>query len=163
MKDLFLKAARNKSNPTVIRFSFNITMCLTVLFLSATLTAQTPIANDSLAISAVLSRQQDSWNKGNLVAYMQGYWQSDSLIFVGKNGLQFGWEKTLRNYQKSYPDTAAMGKLKFSIERLEVFQQSAFMLGQWRLTRTAGDLSGYFTLLWKKLDGHWYIVLDHSS
>jgi hypothetical protein len=41
---------------------------------------------------------------------------------------------------------------------------AAVVIGKWSLKREkAGDLSGYFTLLLKKINGQWLIVSDHSS
>lgn len=83
---------------------------------------------------------------------------------MGSKGLTFGWQQTLANYKKSYPDAETMGQLAFTIHKLEVLDaSSAFLLGGWKLTRKKGDVSGYFTLLWKKIDGEWVIVIDHSS
>lgn len=95
---------------------------------------------------------------------MNGYWKSDSLMFIGKNGVTYGYNKTLNNYRRNYPDTAAMGKLTFDI--LEVKRLSAdhyFVLGKWMLQRSIGDLSGHYTLLFRKINGEWVIVADHSS
>lgn len=112
----------------------------------------------------VLNLQETAWNKGDLEEYMSGYWHSDSLMFVGSKGIQFGWEKTLANYKKSYPDKKAMGELSFEIISLDVLsEESAFMLGKWFLKRENGNLSGHFTLLWKKISGEWKVVIDHSS
>lgn len=95
---------------------------------------------------------------------MNGYWESDSLKFIGSRGLTYGWQSTLTNYQHSYPDTAAMGKLTFHILSVEqAGPRSAFVVGQWHLKRTKGNLQGHFSLLWKKLAGKWVIVADHSS
>lgn len=115
------------------------------------------------AILEVMSQQEQDWNNGDIDAFMQGYWQSDSLLFVGKNGIKYGWQTTLENYKKSYPDKSTMGKLSFTIEKLEVENQAAFMLGKWNITRDGGNIGGYFTLYWKKMDGKWLIVLDHTS
>lgn len=115
-------------------------------------------------IMKVLNLQETAWNKGDLEEYMSGYWHSDSLMFVGSKGIQFGWEKTLANYKKSYPDKKAMGELSFEIISLDVLsEESAFMLGKWFLKREIGNLSGHFTLLWKKISGEWKVVIDHSS
>lgn len=115
-------------------------------------------------IMKVLNLQETAWNKGDLEEYMSGYWHSDSLMFVGSKGIQFGWEKTLANYKKSYPDKKAMGELSFEIISLDVLsEESAFMLGKWFLKRENGNLSGHFTLLWKKISGEWKVVIDHSS
>ena len=115
-------------------------------------------------IFKTLTKQAEAWNKGDLKGFMDTYWHSDSLMFVGKNGVTYGWEATLKQYQKSYPDTASMGHLHFvpvQLKRLSVLYYS--LTGKWHLTRTIGDLEGHFTLLLKKVKNRWLIVLDHSS
>ena len=95
---------------------------------------------------------------------MNGYWQNDSLMFIGKSGITYGWQKTLDNYKKGYPDTASMGKLNFEllqIKRLSV--NYFFVVGKWHLTRSIGDVGGAFTLLFRKVKNKWVIVADHSS
>ncbi len=67
---------------------------------------------DEQAIKALLDEQTKAWNTGNLEGFMKGYWESDSLLFIGKGGPKYGYQTTLENYRKSYPDTIAMGKLK---------------------------------------------------
>lgn len=119
---------------------------------------------DEKIIRDILERQTRDWNRGDINAFMKGYWQSDSLMFVGKSGVTYGYQKTLDNYKKNYPDTAAMGKLNFNI--LEVRRISSdhfFVLGKWMLTRSIGDLSGHYTLIFRKINGVWNIISDHSS
>lgn len=115
------------------------------------------------AIRQIMQMQQDAWNRGDLEAYMRGYWQSEELQFVGKNGIKKGWQTTLDNYKKSYPDKNAMGKLTFDILDIQVEQHRAFVLGKWALKREEDNPSGFYTLYWKLIDGHWKIVIDHSS
>ena len=111
----------------------------------------------------VMNQQETDWNNGEIDSFMQGYWQSDSLMFIGKNGIKYGWQTTLDNYKKSYPDKAAMGKLEFDILKLEVNQDTAYMLGKWSLIRESDNPNGYFTLYWKKIKGNWVITIDHTS
>jgi uncharacterized protein (TIGR02246 family) len=121
-------------------------------------------SKDELAIRSVLETQRKAWNEGNIERFMEGYWQSDSLAFIGKSGVTRGWQKTLNNYKKGYPDTAAMGKLNFDI--LEVRKLSGdhfFVIGKWHLTLSAGNQGGHFSLLFKKIKGKWVIAADHSS
>ncbi len=116
------------------------------------------------AITKTLYAQQDSWNKGDLEEFMQPYWQSDSLMFIGKSGITYGWKHTLDNYKKGYPNKDAMGKLRFTILKItQLSSRDASVIGKWNLTRSIGDIGGYFTLLWKKINGKWVIVQDHSS
>ncbi|MCW8939182.1 MAG: DUF4440 domain-containing protein, partial [Flavobacteriales bacterium] len=102
--------------------------------------ACTQQSQEKEAILEVMSQQEQDWNNGDVDAFMQGYWQSDSLMFVGKNGIKYGWQTTLENYKKSYPDKSTMGKLSFTIEKLEVENQAAFMLGKWNITRDSGNI-----------------------
>jgi len=120
---------------------------------------------DETAINTILKNQQDAWNKGNLEGFMEGYWQSDSLKFVGKNGITYGWKATLERYKKGYPDKATMGTLQFTILHKEVISKDAIlMIGKWQLQRAEkGDVSGHFSLLWRKIKGKWVICTDHSS
>ena len=123
-----------------------------------------PIANERVNIQKLLQSQQKSWNEGKIEAYMQGYWNNDSLTFVGKRGVTRGWKNTLANYKKSYPDKNAMGKLDLQILNIKLLGKDvAFVFGKWDLKRNIGDVGGHFTLLMRKLKGKWFIVADHSS
>jgi hypothetical protein len=93
-----------------------------------------------------------------------GLLESDSLVFVGKAAPLYGWQSTIDRYKKAYPDKTAMGQLDFTIIKLDVLDDhNAFMLGGWHLKRSIGDIGGYFTLWFKKIDGEWKIVCDHTS
>jgi ketosteroid isomerase-like protein len=119
---------------------------------------------DEQTIRAILAEQTVQWNKGDIDAFMKGYWNNDSLMFVGKSGVTYGYRRTLENYKKNYPDAANMGKLNFNILKVKALSSDTyFVLGKWALTRTVGDVSGHYTLLFKKIDGEWRIIVDHSS
>ena len=121
-------------------------------------------SKDEVEIRALLASQVTYWNKGDIASFMQGYWQSDSMMFIGKNGVTYGYENTLRRYLKSYPDTAAMGKLSFElihVKRLSVMY--FFVVGKWQLERSIGNVGGYYTLLFRKIKGRWFIISDHTS
>jgi len=137
------------------------TILLPLLIISLVVIAQ---SNDEIAIRRVLDDQIKTWNRGDVEGFMKGYWQSDSLMFIGKNGITRGWAKTLDRYKKSYPDTAAMGKLSYDI--LEVKKLSSeyyYVVGKWLLKRSIGDLGGYYNLLFQKIGGQWFIITDHTS
>ena len=132
-----------------------------ISFAILTLQAQT---KDEQQIRQSLAIQNDAWNKGDLETFMSTYWNSDSLMFIGKSGITYGWTKTLENYKKGYPDTAAMGKLRFDLlEFRRLSPDYYFVVGKWFLTRSIGNVGGHFTLLFRKIKGRWLIVADHSS
>jgi hypothetical protein len=119
---------------------------------------------DENAIRNILNRQTAAWNNGNLEEFMSGYWKNDSLMFIGQSGITYGWNQTLANYKKHYPDTAIMGKLKFDIILVKPLSSQYYhVTGKWMLNRSVGDVSGYFTLLFRKINGIWMIIADHSS
>ena len=108
--------------------------------------------------------QVKGWNNGDIDAYMQGYWNNDSLVFIGKSGPTYGYKATLQRYKKSYSDAAKMGILSFSDIHIQKLSSTyCFVTGAWHLDRPIGDLSGYFTLLFKKINNKWLIICDHSS
>ncbi len=120
--------------------------------------------NDEQTIRQLLSRQIAGWNTGNIEEFMKGYWESDSLLFIGKNGVTYGYANTLKNYKKSYPDTSAMGKLSFDLIQLQRLSPDRyFVVGKWTLERSIGNLSGHYRLLFRKIKQNWVIVADHSS
>jgi ketosteroid isomerase-like protein len=120
---------------------------------------------DIQTINTILANQTKYWNEGNIDKFMEGYLKSDSLVFVGKSGLTYGFEKTLANYKRNYPDLASMGILDFDIKRIEKLSRKVyFVVGKWHLTRKEkGDLMGHYTLIFKKINGVWVIINDHSS
>ncbi|HJW16140.1 MAG TPA: DUF4440 domain-containing protein [Flavisolibacter sp.] len=133
-----------------------------ILFVSASISQAQ--SKDEQQIRNLLQTQVEAWNRGDLEAFMQTYWKSDSLMFIGKNGIKWGWDETLANYKKGYPDTASMGKLSFNIiqvKRLSVMY--CYVVGKWMLTRSIGDIGGHYDLLLRKIKGRWVIISDHSS
>jgi ketosteroid isomerase-like protein len=121
-------------------------------------------AQDRQAILKVMHNQELAWNLGDINSFMQGYWKSDSLLFVGKTAPAYGWQTTLNNYKKRYPDKAAMGQLKFTILQVKVLDATnAFLFGGWRLKRAKDAPGGYYTLWFRKIKGEWKIVCDHTS
>jgi hypothetical protein len=121
-------------------------------------------SKDEAAIRKLLARQSNDWNNGNIAGFMEGYWKNDSLMFIGKSGITYGWNNTLSNYKKGYPDTAAMGKLNFTILKVKrLSNKNYWVVGKWFLKRSIGDVGGYFDLLFEKVNGEWVIIADHSS
>lgn len=129
--------------------------------LPITLTAQNA---DETAIRNLLKDQTINWNKGSIEDFMKGYWRNDSLMFIGKNGVKYGYETTLENYKKSYPDTIARGKLYFDLLQVKkLSKEYYYVTGKWQLKCSIGDLEGHFTLLFKKIRKNWVIISDHSG
>ena len=119
---------------------------------------------DEDAIKKVFQMTEDAWNEADIETFMEGYWKSDKLVFAGGQGPVYGYEATKERYYRNYPDQEAMGKLSFDILDIrKIDKNSVIFLGKFHLSRTIGDSQGYFTLIWKKIDGQWVIISDHTS
>ena len=139
----------------------NILLVTSLVMLSLSAFAQKDVDKH---IRGLMDEQLKCWNTGDLECFMKHYWKSDSLMFIGKSGVTYGWQATLDNYKKGYPDGDAMGKLTFTIIDVEQLSaDKAYVIGKWHLQRKEDAPEGHYTLLWKRIDGNWVIVSDHSS
>ena len=121
-------------------------------------------SQDERDIRLVLASQEECWNAGDIECYMDSYWKSDRLIFIGSSGVTYGWQKTLDNYKVRYPDKEVMGKLTFEVLQMEPLSDDFWsVIGKWGLQRTNDNPGGYFTLLFRRLGDEWVIVSDHTS
>jgi ketosteroid isomerase-like protein len=121
-------------------------------------------SSDTATVRDIMRKQQDAWNKGDLEGFMSYYWKSDSLKFIGSKGITYGWQQTLDNYKKGYPNQEAMGILTFDINSIEKLSPTnIFVIGKWQLKKKDSEVGGYYTLLWKKKKGKWVIVTDHTG
>ncbi len=119
---------------------------------------------DRASIEAVLNAQQAAWNRGDVDAFVEGYWHSPELTFAGTSGIVRGWDAVLARYKKTYADRDAMGQLQFSgLEFRFLGPEGALVLGHWHLTRAQGDVGGVFSLVWQRFPEGWRIIHDHTS
>jgi beta-aspartyl-peptidase (threonine type) len=143
-----------------------VTMSLTLLGTNADSdpATQPATASEEAAVKGLLTRQQASWNQGDVETFMQGYWNSPELTFAGASGITRGYAPVLAHYKQSYPDRGTMGHLGFSdLEVHSLGGNAALVLGKWHLTREAGNVGGVFSLVFQKFPDGWKIVHDHTS
>lgn len=140
-------------------------LLLSLLFMALQPLSSAPDTDqDRAAITKILTTQQTAWNRGDVEAFLEGYWHSPDLTFSGSSGIARGWDAVLTRYKKSYPDRAAMGRLEFSdLEFRFLGPDAALVLGHWHLTREKGDIGGVFSLVWRRFPEGWRIVHDHTS
>lgn len=122
-------------------------------------------ADDAADIRKVLDEQVVAWNKGDLVGFMKGYWNSKDLTFVSGKDVTRGWQETLDRYKKRYQSEGKeMGKLAFAdVTVRELAPGVALITGKWELTLSKETVGGRYTLVMKKLDDGWRIIHDHTS
>ncbi|HEV3243277.1 MAG TPA: nuclear transport factor 2 family protein [Chthoniobacterales bacterium] len=131
---------------------------------STSILAESGNGNAAAAIEAVLHAQQEAWNRGDIDAFMNGYWRSDETVFVSGDEVTRGWQKVVDRYKKKYSDPEKMGTLTFSdIEITPLSADSAVALGAWKLKRASDNPHGRFTLIFRRTDDGWRIIHDHTS
>ena len=120
--------------------------------------------NDINAIKKMLSNQQECWNNGDIDGFMQGYWNSEELIFTSLNHKPTnGWKNTLERYRNSYPNKESMGEFKFEILDLKLTSSSTSTVkGKWELIRENDNPNGLFWLAIDKIDANWLIIKDST-
>jgi ketosteroid isomerase-like protein len=117
-------------------------------------------------VHQVIVQQQNAWNRGDLEAFMSGYWNSPELTFFSGAHESKGWQAAIDRYKKSYQGAGhEMGKLEFTNLRIEMLgSDAAFVRGEFHLTMSDGKTPhGLFTLIFKKFPEGWKIVHDHSA
>jgi ketosteroid isomerase-like protein len=141
---------------------FPLCWLTTAIIGSTSLFAQSPQSE----ITVVLNTQQEAWNRGDIEAFMNGYWHSEETVFVSGDEVTRGWEKVLDRYQKQYANRAKMGMLTFSdLKITPLGDDAAVVLGAWKLKRAKDEPHGRFTLIFRRLPEpeSWRIVHDHTS
>lgn len=137
-----------------------------MLLLPAALYAQNDRQRSKIEsdIRAVMDAQVVAWNRGDIDAFMNGYWKSEKLVFASGDNVNRGWQATLDRYKKSYGSREKMGTLTFDILDINVISDdAAVVLGSWSLARTSDNPKGKFTLIFRKFKEGWRIVHDHTS
>jgi beta-aspartyl-peptidase (threonine type) len=130
----------------------------------STVSAASP-DDDRVAIRKLLDDQVAEWNRGDLKAFMSGYWNSEKLTFYSGKTRTHGYKATLERYQKRYQaEGKEMGKLRFELFAIDlVGPDAAVVRGKFELTMKKEKPNGLFTLLLRRLPEGWRVVHDHTS
>lgn len=117
-------------------------------------------------VIAVLEKQQEAWNRGDLDGFLEGYEKSPEITFVGRT-VSRGFDGLRQRYQNTYGSAEKMGKLTFSeLEFRPLAPDAAFVIGRFSLARTeagGGASTGRFTVILQKTPAGWKMVHDHTS
>ncbi|QYI99434.1 nuclear transport factor 2 family protein [Thalassovita mediterranea] len=141
--------------------------CLFLASCASQMTADTSANSASLQterIEAVIQKQADAWNRGDIDAFMDGYLRSSELRFASGGTVTRGFEPTLARYKARYDTREAMGTLSFTeLETVLLSKDAAVLHGRWQLTRDNDTPSGLFTLVFRKIGGDWQIISDTTT
>jgi uncharacterized protein (TIGR02246 family) len=121
---------------------------------------------EATAVRRLLAMQVEAWNRKDLDAFLEGYWQSPDVVFQSGADRSDGFEALRTRYRKRYQaEGRAMGQLAFTgVEVIVLGPDAALARGRWQLTMPDGTRpGGLFTLLVRKRPEGWRIVHDHTS
>ena len=118
------------------------------------------------AIRSVMERQTADWNRGDVRAFMRGYDDSESTLFVGSS-VERGYQRVLERFLSRYGARDKMGQLTFTnLEVHPLGSEYALVIGNFHLVRpqaAGGNSNGIFTLTFQKKPAGWKIIADHTS
>ena len=139
---------------------------LLVVMSAACAATQTPESDAIGDVRTVWTAQVEAWNRGDLEAFMAGYWKSPDLVFFSNGTETRGWQETLDRYRARYQaEGNQMGTLDFpQLDFSMLGTETVLTRGRWRLKMPDGkELSGMTSVIFRKLPEGWRIVHDHSS
>lgn len=121
---------------------------------------------DFKVVESVMQAQLKAWNQGSVDGFMLGYWHSDSLKFITQKGVRMGYDSVSANYKRHYNTPEKMGQLSFDNLQFYTLDSNAEIVqctGQWHvMSNGVNGGSGIFSLLFKKINGEWKIIVDHT-
>ncbi len=143
----------------------NLSFVLITLLLLSSCTEQINKTEEGKAVVKVLLDQQNAWNEADLEGYLEGYWDNEKVRFVTNSKIFNGLDEIRTMYQKGYDSPEKFGKLTFDIQVVDVLTADlAMVVGKYQLKRENEKRRvGRFTLLFRKINGGWKVVQDHTS
>lgn len=113
---------------------------------------------------ANFDEQAKCWNQGDIDCYGQGYVHSADVHTVSSKGFTYGYDAIIAKYKKDWPKER-MGKLHFDQVKMEKLSKITYLVqGRFNLEyEQSKPVSGYFTVIMKKIGGKWLMYTDHSS
>jgi beta-aspartyl-peptidase (threonine type) len=151
-----------------IRRRYVLSCLLELAAFAGPASADAQVASDEVvrSVRSVLLRQVEDWNKGDLDAFLLGYWNSPRLVFQSGGQRFDGWEAMRQRYRRRYQEEGrAMGRLVFAALDIEPLGPEAVLArGRWELTMPDGAKpGGLFTVIFRKFLDGWKIIHDHTS
>lgn len=117
------------------------------------------------AISRLITTLNEDWNRGDMAAYLNAYWQDERFILVSGNNVRTGWKTMSDLFYKAYPNPVKMGK--FYVKSLSIKMLTpnlALASGRWEHQFVDERVEGAFTHIVQLFDQQgWKIIHEHTS
>lgn len=116
-------------------------------------------------IVAMMTHSAQSWNSGNLDAFMNDYEVDPTTTFIGRSGVIRGRAAIRQVYAARFAPGGVRDSLSFENVEVDLLAPNvANVIAYYRLMRGDSTTSrGPTSLLMRHRDGRWRIVHDHSS
>lgn len=157
----------NSQSASRLRIFLGVAGIVAVILLGAKMRSQSQTnTRASLeSIDALIKRQVEAWNHGDLDGYLDAALENEAFRFyAGKEVIQ-GKSAALAWFRERFPSRPDKGELTLSESSIELLGlESACVAGVWQVTITdKPNRSGVFTLILKKQRDDWRIAYFHIS
>jgi uncharacterized protein (TIGR02246 family) len=122
-------------------------------------------ADAKKAIQSVLDQQVAAWNRGDIKGFMDGYWNSAELTYVGNTKVTRGWQTLLDRFEElSKTSSGQIGTLELPETQITVLsKESALVWGTYRVLQPGQDRKGLYTLVLRRFRDGWRTIYDRTS
>jgi beta-aspartyl-peptidase (threonine type) len=120
--------------------------------------------SDYQQIYSLLVTMADRWNAHDLDGYLSVYWKSPDLLLVVEGEQLKGWADMVASYHRGYTNLDEMGS--FTPDRIQIQMVTpgvAIALDWWTAYVRRRKILGTSTLVLRKFDEGWKIVVGHTS
>ncbi len=116
-------------------------------------------------LRTALDSSAAGWNRGDIGDFLASYRRSDSTTYIGSGGLRSGFSELRERYEPVFSTETGRDSLRFSDVRVRGLGEGrALSIGRYTLIRDDSVTgTGWFSLVWERIQGRWWIIHDHSS
>jgi ketosteroid isomerase-like protein len=120
-------------------------------------------SKDEKEVRANFHQSLEAWNAGDIAGYMDTYDKSDSILFINKSLIAYGWKDANETFRKAFPTKESMGKLTYDIKIVKQLSENFWLVvGSFHVDRGKDSFGGNFSDLVQRIKGSWKVVVDHS-
>jgi len=135
---------------------------LFILFFPLNLIAQTKSIDQ---VKAALDGHVNAWNSGRIEDAIAYFYNSDSLLWVNRAGIEKGYQPILGSYLQDFADRSKMGTYSYEPLYIELLSsKSVYYVYRWKIELNGKKLrGGVSSQIWKKSNKRWLVFIEHFS
>jgi len=121
---------------------------------------QAPDAGPEAGLDALLDRQAEDWNQGDLEGFCAVY--AEDATFISPSGVHQGRAQILARYQAKYDTAEKRGVLSFEPIETRYGKETASIALKWKIQKAESQASGHALIVLHQTAAGWRIVQDAS-